>query len=88
MEIGNIVKGHVNELLNLNGDISEQRMQICRKCPLFVDVLRGQCNPRLYLNPETGEVSNKFRQGFYKECGCRLQAKTRLPGASCPATKW
>jgi hypothetical protein len=29
MEIGNIVNGHVNELLGLNKDISEERMKIC-----------------------------------------------------------
>ena len=88
MEVGNIIKGHVNELLGLNKDISKERLKICKQCPLYLEDYGGQCNPRLYLNPETGEVSNKFRQGFYKGCGCRLQAKTRLPGASCPATKW
>jgi hypothetical protein len=29
MEIGNIVNGHVNELLGLNKDISKERMKIC-----------------------------------------------------------
>jgi hypothetical protein len=72
MEIGNIVKGHVNELLNLNGDISAGRIEICKKCPLFKNILGGQCNPRLYLNPETGEISNKLKDGFYRGCGCRL----------------
>ena len=35
MGVGDIVKGHVNELLNRNEDISKVRMDICRKCPLF-----------------------------------------------------
>jgi len=35
MEIGNIVKGHVNEILGLNVNISEERMGICKRCPLF-----------------------------------------------------
>ena len=30
MEIGQIVKGHVNEVLGLNEDIKEKRMKICR----------------------------------------------------------
>ena len=37
MEIGQIVKGHVNEVLGLNEDLKEKRMQICLKCPLYKD---------------------------------------------------
>ena len=37
MEIVKIVKGHVNELLDINKDISQKRMNICRECPLFLD---------------------------------------------------
>ena len=54
--IKDIVKGHVNELLGLNKDISRVRMDICRRCPLFLNELGGICNPRLYLNVETGDV--------------------------------
>ena len=54
MEIGSIVRGHANELFKLNQDISETRLQICEKCPLYKkNVLGGLCNPRLWLNPET-----------------------------------
>ena len=88
MEIGNIVSGHINEVLGLNEDVSEKRIEICKKCPLYKNVLGGQCNSRLWLNPETGEVSNRERDGFFKGCGCRLQAKTRVLRAKCPANKW
>ena len=30
-----IVNGHVNELLGLNKDISQERMKICKTCPLY-----------------------------------------------------
>ena len=95
MEIGNllkqgsdIVEGHVSEFLGLEKDLSESRMDVCKKCPLYKENFGGQCNPRLWLNPETGDVSTMKRDGFFKGCGCRLQAKTRLPGAHCPAHKW
>lgn len=95
MEVGNvinqgknIVKGHVRELLGLDQDISQQRMKICLKCPLYKNNLGGQCNSALYLNPETGDVSNVKKDGYFKGCGCRLNAKTRLAGAHCPALKW
>lgn len=88
MEIGNIVKGHVNELLGLNKDISQERLKICKVCPLFLNSLGGLCNPKLYLNPNTGDVSTKYKDGYGKGCGCRLQAKTKLVNAHCPNDKW
>lgn len=88
MGVGDIVKGHVNELLGLNKDISKARMDICRKCPLFLNELGGICNPRLYLNVETGDVSTVKMDGYVNGCGCRLSAKTRLSGSKCPNGKW
>lgn len=88
MEIGNIVKGHINEVLQLNKDISEGRLEICYQCPLYSPKLGGICNNRLWLNPETGDVSTVKKDGYVNGCSCRLNAKTRLNNASCPAGKW
>lgn len=88
MAVSDIVKGHVNELLGINGDISKVRMDICRKCPLFLNELGGICNPRLYLNVKTGDVSTMKKDGYVNGCGCRLAAKTRLSGSRCPNGKW
>lgn len=88
MEIGNIVKGHVNEFLGLNKDISQERMKICKVCPLFLNSMGGMCNPRLYLNPQTGDVSTKYKDGYGKGCGCILTKKTKLPNGHCPNNKW
>lgn len=83
-----IANGHINEILGLNEDISEKRMKICRTCPLFKKSFGGLCNPKLWLNPTTMEVSTHQKSEYYKGCGCRLLAKTRLPYASCPAKRW
>lgn len=88
MEIGNIINGHVNELLGLKDDISKKRMAICHRCPLYKNILGGICNPKLWLDPKTGRVSTVSKDNYYKGCGCRLQAKTRVSGAFCPALKW
>ena len=88
MEVVNIIKGHVNELLDINKDISKVRMDICRKCPLFLNELGGICNPKLYLSAETGDVSTYKKDGYVNGCGCRLSAKTRLSGSRCPNDKW
>lgn len=88
MEIGQIVHGHVNEVLGLNDDLKEKRMKICHQCPLYKDILGGICNSKLWLNPKTGDVSTEQEDGYYRGCGCRLQAKTTLSTATCPANKW
>lgn len=88
MEIGHIIKGHINEALNLNKDISKSRMQICLSCPLYSPILGGICNSKLWLDPLTGEVSTNKKDGYVNGCECRLSAKTRLTDAKCPANKW
>lgn len=86
--IGQIIKGHINEALNLNKDISQSRLQICYTCPLYSSRLGGVCNNRLWLNPITGDVSTVKKEGYKNGCSCRLLAKTRLPNATCPLDKW
>lgn len=88
MEIGNIVKGHANELFGLNQDISEQRIEVCKRCPLYSNKLGGMCNDKLFLDPETGDVSTKKLLGYIQGCGCRLKAKTTLINEECPVGKW
>ena len=88
MEIGNIVQGHLNEVLGLNKDISTGRLKICYQCPLYSSNLGGMCNNRLWLNVETGDISTTAKQGYRRGCGCRLNAKTSLTNAVCPVGKW
>lgn len=88
MEIGNIVRGHINEVLNLNSDISQNRLKICYQCPLYSTKFGGICNNKLWLNIETGDVSVIEKPNYRRGCGCRINAKTRLPNAACPLGKW
>ena len=84
-----IIDGHVKEALGSNQDISDVRMQICRECPLYKQTAMGPvCNSRLWLNKDTGQVSNISKPGFKNGCGCRLNAKTRLSYTHCPLNKW
>lgn len=88
MELGNIIQGHWNEVIGRNKDISEQRLNICYSCPIYSARLGGLCNNKLWLNPNTGDVSTTKKEGYKNGCGCRLQAKTKLPNAVCPLGKW
>ena len=90
MGIGKIIDGHIKEVLGVNQTLAEKRLQICEVCPLYekVKFIGGVCTPYLFLNPETNELSTKFKKGFFKGCGCRLEAKTRLKHEECPVGKW
>ena len=89
MGVGAIIDGHIKEALGINGDMSEVRTKICRDCPLYKKTPVGPvCNSKLWVNKETGEVSNYKRDKFTNGCGCRIQAKTRLSYSHCPLDKW
>lgn len=88
MEVKQIIQGHVNELFNINEDISKNRLKICYSCPLYSRKYGGICNDKLWLNVNTGDVSMDKKPGYKHGCGCRLLAKTRLSNAVCPVGKW
>ena len=89
MGLGNIINGHLNELLGTNGDIARARMKICKECPIIKDSFMGyMCSSKLWLNPKTGDVSTEQKDGYKRGCGCRLSAKTRETKSSCPVGKW
>ena len=88
MNLLDIVDGHTKNLFNINEDLRNNRLKICRQCPLFSRKFGGMCNNKLWLNPITKDVSLDKKDGYVKGCGCILSAKTRLPNAVCPADKW
>lgn len=92
-QAGQIFIGHLNEFLNLETELYNKRKPICNSCKLKIkiDILGKQvelCNPNIYLNPITNETSSTLKEGFYKGCGCRLEASTRVKDKVCPTGKW
>ena len=98
MSLKDIIVGHTNELLGREEQMSNKRLELCRKCPLFVSSLAGiRCNSNMWMNPKTQELSDNWKEGFVNGCGCRLEAKTRTPLQKddngnlidgCPASYW
>jgi hypothetical protein len=88
MNILDIANGHIKEVLNLNEELSKNRLEICYKCPLFSKRLGGICSSKLWLNVNTGDVSSTAKEGYIRGCNCRMLAKTRIPNARCVAGKW
>jgi hypothetical protein len=88
-KVKNIIKGHVNEVFNKETDFRDSRIAICRQCPLYSHTSIGLvCNSEYYLDPLTDSLSTYPKIGYFKGCGCRLEAKTRVKDEKCPAKKW
>lgn len=84
-----IALGHVHELLGQNEEISRIRLKLCRQCGLYSATVVGAiCDSSKYMNPQTGEISKEYKDGYVNGCGCRLNAKTRLMTTGCPLNKW
>ena len=90
IDVKGIVQGHYNQVMKVNQNVSGERLEICNNCPLCNKIFDYAwiCNPRLWIDPKTGEVSTKYIHGYRKGCGCNLKAKTTLPRAKCPGEKW
>lgn len=65
----------------------DERKKICEKCPIYSPA-RGLCNPKLWLNPDTNEVSTSAKSGFIRGCGCSVKIKMRNLNNHCIAGKW
>lgn len=78
----------MRELWKLQDELSTKRLNICFRCPLYIDEYGGMCNSKLWLNVKTGDVTTKKRSGYVQGCGCNLQLKTQNSTAQCPAGKW
>ena len=89
MGIRQIIDGTIKEIKNENVDLRNERMSICKECPLYLNTLLGPvCNSNRYLNLEDKTTwSTQPKAGYKKGCNCRLDAKTRLVGSKCPAGK-
>lgn len=89
MNIGHIIEGTINNLLDINESLYNKRIKICRECKLYkIHPSFGPiCNNRLYLNPETDKISIIPKEGYIRGCNCLLESKCRVENASCKHKK-
>ena len=71
-------------------DYSDERMKICRECPLYKKTAAFEvCNSELYISETDKQtVSDKPKTGFRRGCGCVLTKKVARPDARCIVGKW
>lgn len=88
--INSIAEGFYKKALNKEKKLRDSRMKVCESCKLLKEdkIFGLKCGKHIYLNPETDETSNTWKEGFYKGCGCILDAKLRVENSKCPLGKW
>jgi hypothetical protein len=89
INIKNIIHGHFNEITNREEKLYNDRMLICKKCPILEDSAFGPiCSSKKYLDLKTNKIYRIPAEGRVTGCGCRLNAKARLTSSHCPLNKW
>lgn len=88
--INQIVKGTINNILSKEENLYKKRITICKKCKLLTQtkIFGEVCNSKIYLNPNTDEISSEPKLGFKRGCGCVIGSKTRVRESHCPLGKW
>lgn len=87
-KLGNIIEGHLNELLGKGIELSTARLMICQACPIHTDSHIGIiCDSSKWINANN-EVTEPNAPGAVHGCGCRMSAKATLENATCVIAKW
>jgi hypothetical protein len=69
-------------------NFKQERLEICKNCPIYSSRNGGTCNSSLWLDPKTGDVSGKPKVGYFRGCGCSIKWKVSNESSYCPAHKW
>jgi len=87
-QVGDILEGHLNELLNRKEELSEKRLKICLACPIVKQTAMGLiCDSSKWIN-KNNEASLEAKEKYIRGCGCRMSAKTTLEQSHCINNQW
>lgn len=68
--------------LNIN-----ERLAICKRCPIF-NPNTERCNSKLWINPDTDDISTYPKSGYIRGCNCIVTIKAKNMNNHCIAGKW
>lgn len=88
--IKDITKGFTKQILGQNQELYDQRISICKSCPLYTNdsIFHGKCDGSKCLDLKTNQVTHIPGKGRVCGCGCNLNAKLRLENVKCVLNKW
>lgn len=86
-QLQQIAEGWTNYALGREEELSNERMKICRECPLYNEET-DRCDSKRCYNKETGELNDLPQKGFICGCNCLMKKKTRSVSSKCVLGKW
>lgn len=89
-QVGQIVEGWTKDIVKMEQELHDDRMKICRECPLFdtSSILGPVCSSKKCYDPETKEVFLYPKSGAICGCGCAMEKASRVKNKKCVLGKW
>ncbi len=89
-QVGQIVEGWTKAMVNIDQEMSNKRVAICKNCPLYdpSSILGAVCSSKKCYNPNTNELKQVPEQGFICGCGCVIDKASRVKNKKCVLNKW
>ena len=76
-----------NKKLSMKELSIEEKRRICSVCPIFHPE-RRVCNSKLWINPNTDDISTSPKSGYIRGCGCIIEVRIKNKLNHCVAGKW
>lgn len=88
-QVGQIVEGHYKEITKKENDLYDERIVICKECPLYSDTVLGPvCDSKKCWNKKENILETFPNGNNTCGCGCRLKAALRVKNKKCVLNKW
>lgn len=69
--------------------IKEERLSICKMCPLYKEGTYGAvCNSSKYISPDGKDWSWFKKEGYKQGCGCMISKRISKIESKCVIGKW
>lgn len=88
LNVKQIAEGWVNDALKLEQDLYNQRIPICKNCPLYSESKLGpMCDAKKCI--DGNEVLSSYPgNGKTCGCGCFIEKKVRVKNSKCVRGLW
>ena len=85
--IGQIAEGWTNDFLGKEQELSDMRMKICRKCPLY-NKETDRCDSKKCWDIKQNKLADAPGKDVICGCQCIISKKSRVPNAKCVLSRW
>ena len=86
-QVGQIAEGWTKHALGITPDFAEERMKICKQCPLY-NKEKDTCDKKRCWDKENQSVVSYPGKNIVCGCGCYMRAASKVLHKKCVLGKW